>query len=61
MTGKRKLDVGFYSRRQLDQICEGIQRRKFLNLVNTLTISLFNAVLCNKMDLGEMRIQTTFT
>lgn len=57
VTGKRKLDVGFYSRRQLDQICEGIQRRKFLNLVNTLTISLFNAVLCNKMDLGGFSLE----
>ena len=53
MLGNRKLDVGYYSKKKLDQICEGIQRRKFLTLVNTLTISLFNAVLCNKMELGK--------
>lgn len=55
--GNRKLDVGFYSKKKLDQICEGIQRRKFLTLVNTLTISLYNAVLCNKMELGGFTIE----
>ena len=53
VAGKRKLDVGFYSRKKLDQICEGIQRRKFLTLINTITVSLFNTILFNKMELGE--------
>ena len=53
VAGKRKLDVGFYSRKKLDQICEGIQRRKFLTLINTMTVSLFNTILFNKMELGK--------
>ena len=53
VAGKRKLDVGFYSRRKLDQICEGIQRRKFLTLINTITVSLFNTILFNRMELGK--------
>ena len=52
VAGKRKLDVGFYSIKKLDQICEGIQRRKFLTLINTITVSLFNTILFNKMELG---------
>ena len=53
VAGKRKLDVGFYSHRQLDQICEGLQRRKFLTLVNTLSVSLLNSIFYNKMELGK--------
>ena len=53
VAGKKKLDVGFYSIKKLDQICEGIQRRKFLTLINTITVSLFNTILFNKMELGE--------
>lgn len=58
VAGKRKLDVGFYSRKKLDQICEGIQRRKFLTLINTITVSLFNTILFNKMELGGFTIET---
>jgi len=57
VAGKRKLDVGFYSRRKLDQICEGIQRRKFLTLINTITVSLFNTILFNRMELGGFTIE----
>ena len=53
ITGKKKLDAGYYSKKQMDKICEGIQRRKFLTLVNSLSITLFNAILCNKTDLGK--------
>ena len=64
VAGKRKLDVGFYSRRKLDQICEGIQRRKFLTLINTITVSLFNTILFNRMELGkkhEYILRNTFS
>ena len=53
VAGKRKLDVGFYSHRQLDQICEGIERRKFLTLCNTLSVSLLNSIFYHKMELGK--------
>ena len=51
VAGKRKLDVGFYSSKKLDQISEGIQRKKFLTLINTITVTLFNTILFNKMEL----------
>ena len=56
ISGKKKLDAGYYSKKQLDKICEGIQRRKFLTLVNSLSITLFNAILCNKTDLGKIKL-----
>jgi len=42
----------------MDQICEGIQRRKFHTLINTLTVTLMNAVLCNKMELGGFSVES---
>ena len=61
VAGKRKLDVGFYSSKKLDQISEGIQRKKFLTLINTITVTLFNTILFNKMELGENFIMTSST
>ena len=58
VSGKKKLDVGYFSEKQMDQICEGIQRRKFLTLINTLTVTLMNAVLCNKMELGGFSVES---
>jgi len=57
VAGKRKLDVGFYSSKKLDQISEGIQRKKFLTLINTITVTLFNTILFNKMELGGFTIE----
>jgi len=57
ISGKKKMDAGFYSSKQLDKICEGIQRRKFLTIVNCLTITLFNAILFNKMELGGFTLE----
>lgn len=49
-TGPQKFDFGFFSQKSLDQICESIQRRKFLLMTNTLTMNLINAIMMSKMD-----------
>ena len=57
-TGTRRFDFGFYSKSNLDQVCESIQRKKFLILTRTLTINLINCILMIKMDSRGQTIET---
>jgi len=57
-TGEKRFDFGFYSKNHLDQVCETIQRKKFLVLTKTLTINLINAIMMSKMDSRGLTIET---
>ena len=49
-SGKQKINIGNFSSFKSD---EEIQQRKFLSLVNTLTINLLHSILTQKMDYGK--------
>lgn len=49
-SGKQKINIGNFSSFKSD---EEIQQRKFLSLLNTLTINLLHSVLTHKMDYGK--------
>ena len=51
------MDIGHFTSFHLE---EEIQQRKFLSLLNTLTINLLNSVLTSKMDYGTESISDTF-
>merc|ERR1719400_2776401 len=55
VSGKQKINIGQFSSFKSD---EEIQQRKFLSLLNTLTINLLHSVLTQKMDYGGFRIET---
>eukprot|EP00092_Neocalanus_flemingeri_P024571 GFUD01026649.1.p1 GENE.GFUD01026649.1~~GFUD01026649.1.p1 ORF type:complete len:251 (+),score=24.10 GFUD01026649.1:177-929(+) len=57
-TGQKRFDFGFYSKIHLDQVCETIQRKKFLVLTKTLTINLINCIMMSKMDSRGLTIET---
>lgn len=57
-TGSPVFDFGFFSLKSLDQICESIQRRKFLVMTNTLTINFINAITIGKMDSRGLTIES---
>jgi len=57
-TGQKRFDFGFYSTNHLDQVCETIQRKKFLVLTKTLTINLINSIMMSKMDSRGLTIET---
>ena len=49
-SGKQKINIGNFSSFKSE---EEIQQRKFLSLLNTLTINLLHSVLTHKMDYGK--------
>lgn len=57
-SGPKRYDFGFYSKNHLDQVCETIQRKKFLVLTKTLTINLINSIMMSKMDSRGLTIET---
>jgi len=57
-SGQKRFDFGFYSKNHLDQVCETIQRKKFLVLTKTLTINLINSIMMSKMDSRGLTIET---
>jgi len=57
-SGSKRFDFGFYSKNHLDQVCETIQRKKFLALTKTITINLINSVIMSKMDSRGLTIET---
>jgi len=57
-SGAKRFDFGFYSRNHLDQVCETIQRKKFLVMTKTLTINLINCIMMSKMDSRGLTIET---
>jgi len=57
-SGQKRFDFGFYSRKHLDQVCESIQRKKFLVLTKTITLNLINSIIMSKMDSRGLTIET---
>ena len=57
-TGPKQFDFGFYLKNHSDQVCETIQRKKFLVLTKKVTINLINAIILSNMDLQGLTIET---
>ena len=49
-TGPKQFDFGFYLKNHSDQVCETIQRKKFLVLTKKVIINLINAIRMSKME-----------
>jgi len=54
VSGKQKINIGYFSSFKDEEI----QQRKFLSLLNTLTLNLLHSILTHKMDYGGFRIET---
>jgi len=57
-SGPKPFDFGCFSKKHLDQVCETIQRKKFLVLTKSLTINLINSIIMSKMDSRGLTIET---